>query len=227
MPAGLSTEVLSIDDDDGALLADPNSWSQSRLLDDRRWQVALGNDNPFFDFRRPGDWGGIGYYRLQSQVLCVDSKAACLGFGFHAVTPAGLDVGGLEHGPTVMCPHLAWFYEVGQGTAIQGFVAKSVYAHSNWSDAPGRSIRYGVAVQRPLPGLDADPFPRAHIFLEALGRNRLDGESDQNSPANFELVPGVHWRLCENNWISSGVLMPIEGFNPGRFLWQLTCSWRF
>src|SRR5207248_3512802 len=124
------------------------------------------------------------------------------------VTPAGIDVGGFEHGTTVLCPHLAWFYDIGGGTAIQGFVAKSVYAHSNWSDAPGRSIRYGIAVQRPLPGLEADPFPRAHFFVEALGRNRFDGESSQNSPADFDLVPGVHWRLRETSWISSGVLMP-------------------
>ena len=229
MPTGLSSEVLSLDDtDNDPTLGGPDVQpAGANALDDRRWQFALGSDNPYFDFRRPGDWGGIGFYRLQSQYLFVDNRAACLGLGFQAVTPAGIDAGGLQRGPTVLCPHLACFYELGGGTAIQGFVAKSVYAHSDWSDSPGRSIRYGMALERPFPGLESDPNPRAHIFLVALGRNRFDGDLSQRSSTDFDLVPGVHWRLREGSWISSGVLMPLDGLSPARLLWQLTCSWRY
>jgi hypothetical protein len=228
MPTGLSSEVLSLDDlDDSTLYGPDNQPAGASIFDDRRWQVALGSDNPYFDFRRPGDWGGIGFYRLQSQYLFVDSRAACLGLGFQAVTPAGIDAGGLQRGPTVLCPHLACFYDLGGGTALQGFVAKSVYAHSDWSDSPGRSIRYGLALERPFPGLESDPNPRAHIFLEALGRNRFDGDLSQRSSTDFDLVPGVHWRLREGRWISSGVLLPLDGLSPARLLWQVTCSWRY
>jgi hypothetical protein len=221
MPVGLSTDVLSVDDGDSDNLAVP------ALMEDRRWQFALGSDNQYFDFRRPGDWGGIGFYRLESQYLLLDNSASCLGLGFHAVTPAGLDAGGIEHGPTVICPHLAWFYQLGGGTGFQGFVSKSVHANSEWRDGPGRSIRYGLALQRPFPGLESDPNPRAQLFLEALGRNRFDGTPDQSSSSNFEFVPGVHWRATDTSWVSSGVLMPLDGFSPARLLWQVTCSWRY
>jgi hypothetical protein len=189
--------------------------------------VALGGDDPYFDFRRPGDRGGIGFYKLQSQYLLVDRRATAIGVGLEAVTPAGWEVGGVEHGPTVLKPNLAWFYELGGGNALQGFVGKSMYAHSNWSDSPGRGIRYGLAFQRPLPGQDSDPNPRAHLFVEALGRNRFDGEQSQHSPASLELVPGIHWRWRDSSWISSGVLMPLDDFSPARLLWQVTCSWQF
>src|SRR5207302_1631633 len=35
-------------------------------------QLAAGNDNPFFDFRRPGDPGGIGYFKVHGQVQLLD-----------------------------------------------------------------------------------------------------------------------------------------------------------
>ena len=35
--------------------------------------VAMGNDNPYFEFRQPGDPGGIGFYKWYSQVQVFDT----------------------------------------------------------------------------------------------------------------------------------------------------------
>src|SRR5437899_511838 len=68
MPSALPVLPPGLDTDDGfGVTGCPGVRPDSR--DDDRLQVGLGGDNPFFDFRRPGDPGGIGYYRLYSQML--------------------------------------------------------------------------------------------------------------------------------------------------------------
>jgi hypothetical protein len=223
MPTGVSTDVLGMnaDADDHAYAPDPNS------TDSKQVQVALGSDNPYFDFRRPGDRGGIGFYRLHSQVVLTDSRVTGLAMGLQAVAPAGWEAGGIEHGPTVVSPNFAWFYELGGGAALRAFVGKSVFMHANWSDDLGRNVRYGVALQSPFPGLDARSSPTTHVFVEALGRNRYDGDPTPSSSSDVEIIPGVQWRWRDTTWLSSGVLMPIDGWSPARLSWQVTCSWQY
>jgi hypothetical protein len=195
---------------------------------DGRARLWLGTDNPFFDFRRPGDPGGVGYYKLHSQALLFDTDYTGLSVGFQAVTPAGLEADGMQTGPTVLSPNIALFHEVTSGTAIQGFVGKDLRANSRWVGGLHRSIQYGLALQSPCPGLQPKDGQCVHFFVEALGRYRYEGDPGLGGPLNLHLVPGVHWRLGESWWMSGGVLMPLGG--PTRYdsrLWQITASWHF
>ncbi len=209
---------LELDNDPTMNEVDRDSMADARL------KVAVGTDNPFFDFRKPGDPGGVGFYRLHSQVLLFDNQRTGLSMGLQAVTPAGLEAEGVSDGPTVLSPNFAWFHEIANGTAIQGFVGKHLRANSRWSDSLERHINCGVALQSPFPGTDSR---NAYLFLEALGRYRIEGDSSQRPSLNWDLLPGIHWRLGDNWWMSGGILMPLGLPRPEARLWQITCSWQF
>src|SRR5262249_47857751 len=64
-PPGLDVDAPVLAAQTGTTTADDGpSWLQ----------LSMGGDNPFFDARRPGDPGGVGYYRLHSQVQLFDSR---------------------------------------------------------------------------------------------------------------------------------------------------------
>jgi hypothetical protein len=124
---------------------------------------------------------------------------------------------------------VALYHELFGGLEVQGFVGKNVRLRPGWEDHIKNSLHYGVALAHAVPGLDVDrgPLPRVDIFLEALGRYRMDGESGTAGPAAWDLLPGLHWRMGENWWLSGGVLVPLTTPRSDGGRWQLTCSWQF
>jgi hypothetical protein len=188
-------------------------------------QVSMGNDNPFFDFRRRGTPGGVGYYKVHTQYQFFDSGTTGCTFTFQAVRPAGLESNGVSEGPTFVSPALTVFHDLGDGTALHGFVAKDVRANSTWHDGLGDRLFYGVAVQQPLAGLTTDPARGLFFFLEAQG---CWSDRDQGTLHSWELVPGLHYRMSDSWWVSGGVLVPIGPTHYGSAgHWHLSCSWQY
>jgi hypothetical protein len=219
-PAFLQDPVGLQSDDD--LPPDNSGTSENSRL-----EVAIGTDNPYFDFRSPTEPGGFGYYKLHTQYQLVDHGNSCLSLGLQAVTPAGLDADGVERGPTVLRPALAWYQDLGNGTGLHGFVAKNVRASSAWTDQLEQSFHYGLALERPL----ADDTYRTgcciHMFMEALGNYQSETYNTHRLPAPLELLPGLHWQLRDSWWLSGGLLVPLGTSHVDADLWQITCSWRF
>jgi hypothetical protein len=195
------------------------------------FQVSMGSDNPFFDFRRPGDPGGVGYYKLHSQVQVLDTGTTAFAVGFQAVAPAGLDQDGIQNGQTVVSPSLWLYHELDDGTGIHGFVSKNVNVNASSLNEPmQRNVQYGLAVQRPLLDTGPDKLGSFYVFVEALGRSHYDDATAATGPATvWEMVPGVHWRMTDSLWLSGGVLVPVNTTPLPReaHLWQLTCSFQF
>jgi hypothetical protein len=192
--------------------------------------VAMGNDNPFFDFRRPGDPGGVGYYRVHTQVQLFETTSTGCAVGLQAVTPAGLEMAGINDGPTVLTPAFSLFHYLDDGTGLHCFLGK----HVNFNMPLGSRLRhawqYGVAVQRPLSSTQSEGFTNVYWFVEALGRYRYDpGAAADPSRANiWEVLPGVQWKVSENWWISGGVILPVSSSSPtDTRLWQITCAFQF
>jgi hypothetical protein len=221
-PVGLEDDTPPFAEDGTPLKADDGpSWVQ----------IAIGNDNPFFDVRHPNDPGGIGYTRVQTQVQILDLPSTSCTVGFQAVTPTGAQQGGLEDGPTVVSPAFSVFHALGDGTAFQGFVAKNLHVSSpaNLTDTlahPGqlnRSMQYGMAVQRPvLPEVNS-----LYVFVEALGQYRFDPASTVPA-ASMEVLPGMHLKVSETWWLSGGMILPVNRDRPtDTRLWQITCSFQF
>lgn len=218
-PGFLSNPVGLTDPDD------PSSAVDDSGLD---WlQVAMGSDNPFFDLRRPGDPGGVGYYKVNTQVQLFDSPNTGCAIALQAVKPAGRDNNGLDDGPTVVSPSLSLFHALDDGTAIQGFVGKNVNLNTNWTGQLDQSVQYGMAVQRPLLLGAPDGSGNLYIFVEALGRYHYDGTVSPGSQSAWEVLPGLHYRLAPNWWMSGGVVVPITAPRPEANQWQITCSFRF
>jgi hypothetical protein len=194
--------------------------------------VAMGNDNPYFDFRQRGDPGGIGFFKVNSQVQLFDSRTTSFAVGLQAVTPAGLQFDGLpeRQGPTVFTPAFSVFQAIDDAFAIQGFVGKHVcvnQASTQWID---RNLQYGVALQRPLTTDSFDPLRNFYVSVGAVGQYRLDSAAAPvgAAPLTWDVLPGFHWKVAENWWVSGGVLVPMnspQGNPAGR--WQLTCSFQF
>jgi hypothetical protein len=192
-------------------------------------QVNLGADNPYFDLRRPGDPGGVGYYRLHTQYQLYEDQRTGCSIAMQAVTPAGLDNDGVANGRTTISPAFGLFHTLDDGTVIQGFVGKHVHAGTGWTENFGSHIRYGAAVQRPLTDLAGDSVQGCYLFLEALGRYRYQvSENDwAGRPLTWEVLPGVHWRLSDSMWLSGAYVLPIKTLHSDSGLWQITCSWQF
>jgi len=220
-PIGLQTDDDPADDNpDRCPAGDGDADWASRL------EVAIGIDNPFFDFRSPYDPGGVGYYKVYTQYQLLDSGTTACCLGLQAVAPAGLEEDGVSRGPTVLSPTLSWYKDLGNGAALQGFVCKHFRANSRWTDRIDENFRYGMAIQSPLAESSSDSFGCLHVFMAALGRYEAESFSGRQAGGNIEVLPGVHWQLRDNWWLSGGVILPV---GPARYdgLWQLTCSWRF
>jgi hypothetical protein len=225
---GFLTDPVGLDADDPA--APPPDGADC-------FQVTLGNDNPFFDFRRPGDPGGVGYYKVHTQLQLFGTRSTSCAVNLQAVTPAGLDQDGVADGLTVLSPSVSVYHELEDGTAFQGFIGRhlNVTARAWPWQAQGfgsgpihRQVQYGFAVQRPVWDTGPDQAGSFYLFVEALGRYRYDANS-AGPAAVWEMVPGVHWRLTDSLWLSGGVLMPVNAPPTARDarLWQFTCSFQF
>ena len=200
MPAGfLANPFGLVDDDDLALINDATAAQLQKDDDCRNMQIAFGPDNPYFDLMRPGNPGGIGYTRVYSQYQVFDSGKTSLCLNMLAYTPTGLQNGGIANGPTTFCPAVSWFQDLGQGTALQGFVCQNVNARPGWEDNWSSRMFYGMAWQCPLLGVDKDQG--VFFFVQAMGRFYYDENSAR--PA-MTILPGIHWRISDNCWLSVG-----------------------
>lgn len=230
MPAAFLSDPLGLGDADGdSPPPDPEAaLAPSDLAADAvaRIQVAVGGDNPFFDFRRRGAPGGVGFYKIHTQVQLFDTGTTGCTLTCQAVRPAGLECNGVNDGPSFVSPALTLFHDLGDGTALHGFVGKDVRANATWRDGLTESFRYGVALQQPVPGLTTDPGKGLFVFVEALGRW---GDRDRASGAlhTWEVVPGLHYRVSDSWWLSGGVLVPVGPSRSGSGHWHLACSWQY
>ncbi len=218
MPTGFLSEPLGLDPGFDDPLPDPDHPTPPD--DDpegRRVQLTFGNDNPYFDLRRPGTPGGIGYYKLDSQYQLIDGDRMGLTVNLSAVTPAGLEANGVADGPTILTPSIAWFQDLGGGTALQGYVGKNIQANAQWVENWHASVHYGFAMQCPVPGFCPSNDRGVFFFVETLGRYRLTDSDLQSRRPHWEIIPGFHWRLSDALWFTVGPTR--QGL--------LTCSWRF
>jgi hypothetical protein len=228
MSTGYLVDPVTTDDSDlGQQVPDQAALPATDAEPGGKVQIVAGNDNPYLDFRRPGDPGGVGYFRVQSQVQFLETGRAGCTLGLRAATPAGREWDGVEDGPTVLAPSLGWYYDLGAGAGVHGYVGKSVRAGGGWTDNLGRNVEYGLAVHRPVPVPDGGDNRSVFLFVEALGRHRPESFGDSRKAALWELLPGLHWRMNESWWLSGGVIVPVGSARSDLGLWQITCSWQF
>jgi hypothetical protein len=162
--------------------------------------VSIGNHNPYFDLRRAGDPGGVGYMRLHSQLQLVDLPTTSVCFGVQGWTPAGYENGGVGNGPTTISPGLGIFQDLGNGTAFHGYIGQNFRDGCN-KDGP---LRCGMAVHCPLvPWAEPEACP-VYLFVQALGSYTYAGEQRQGRVMNWDVMPGIHMRLNDNFWLSIG-----------------------
>ena len=227
MPSALPGDPLGMMPDTDPVLDDPFSMAGSDGLNDRL-QLNLGADNPFFDLRRRRDPGGVGSYRFYSQAPIFDSHRCYMSFVFQGVTPAGLEAQGVAEGPTILSPSFACFYQLSpNGAGIHVFACKDLEAHSRWTNGLPHDYRYGLAYQSPLPGLTNTPCRGVQFYVEALGRWRTDNDFASPPPSKMDMLPGLHYQVGENWWVTGGLLVPVGPQRADAHHWQLTTSWRF
>jgi hypothetical protein len=189
-------------------------------------QLAVGSDNPFFDIRHRGDPGGVGYYRVNTQTKVVDSDNAIFSFGLQTVTPAGRDNGGLSTGPTVFSPGFSLFYAFTNCAAIQGYLGKNISVNSPETYRLPQSSRCTVAVQQPL-GDDLLGLNNLYFFVEAMGYYRYDSTTVNSPGSHWDVLPGLHWKVADNWWLSGGVGIPVDADGVDHHFWQFTCTFKF
>jgi hypothetical protein len=99
---------------------------------------------------------------------------------------------------------VGWFQELGGGAALQGFVSKHIRTGGNWGDQLESNFNCGMALECAIPWLSADANHGCHFFVEALGKYRPGGPDVAGPAMSWEVIPGIHWRMGENWWVSIG-----------------------
>lgn len=187
---------------------------------------SAGNDNPYFELRKAGDPGGLGFARVNTQVQLWQSERTAFSLGVQAVTPLGLQSEGLadHQGPTVLSPALSLFHSLDEGLAVQMFVGKNLPVMNATTRPVRREVQYGVAVQRSLSTEENDPLSCLFVSFGALGQ----GDRGGTRMSSLEVLPGLHWQPAQTWWMSAGYALPV-GPARGDVLgqWQLTCSWQY
>jgi hypothetical protein len=219
-PAGLDSDDKT-SDDAPALDDDGPDWLT----------VAVGNDNPYFDFRRRTDPGGVGYTRVATQMQLIDTNRTALSVGLQAVTPSGQQFDGLADnmGPTVLSPAMSLFHAFDDTTALQAYVGKHLAIENGGAQSFSHDLNYGVAVQRALTTRDNDPFRNVYLSVGAVGQMRVNDASTLQKPVTVEMMPGLHYKMSDNWWISGALVLPMTGGAalPLGQQWQVTCSVQF
>jgi hypothetical protein len=177
--------------------------------------VNFGDDNPYFDPRRPGDPGGMGYYRIFSQMQLLDTGSTSVCLGMKAWTPASISDGGTGEGHTFLAPGLGVFQDLGYGTGLHGYVGQQVCADLHGGTRQS-ALECGMALQCPVPGLVEPTNNGVFLYVQALGRYGCQNYNDARE-MELDLVPGVHWRVSDNFWMSLGA-------SHGGLL---TCAWQY
>jgi hypothetical protein len=195
--------------------------------------VAVGNDNPYFDFRRRNDPGGVGFTRVTSQVSLFDTSKTACSVGLQAVTPAGLAADGLPDrlGTTVVTPAVSLFHMLGDdATAVQLFVGKHMPLMNSGPQSINRDLQYGLALQRPVTTDANDPFRCVYLSVGALGLMKLNDTTTTRTPVQWEVLPGLHYKMGDSWWISGALVLPVGNTNTASSTlqqWQVTCSFQF
>lgn len=227
---GFLSDPISMQDDDNGLPGMPggtSSLAPAASEEGPDWiQFGMGTDNPYLDLRRPGDPGGFGFYRVNTQVQLLDSPTTACTLGFQTVTPAGIQFGGMPDGATVVSPAFSIFHAVGERTAIQGFVTKNVPLYNADGVSLQRNLQYGLAVQRPVVATGPEGLRNLFFSIGALGQVHLNQDNFTVLPT-WSVLPGLQWHVNDNWWVSSGVLVPVGTIHTAPGQWQLTCSFRF
>jgi hypothetical protein len=203
-------------------LSDPANYSRSDDSPgdgggsgDSGFLVNLGDDNPYFDPRRPGDPGGTGYYRLFSQMQVLDTGWTSVCLGLKAWAPAGLENGGVSEGRTYFAPGLGVFQDLGNGSGLHGYVGHQFRANVHCASHEG-AMEYGMAMHCPVPGLVEPTTNGVYFYVQALGRYGYQGYNEGRE-MEMELIPGFHWRFSDSFWMS------LAASRRGMF----TCSWQY
>lgn len=191
--------------------------------------LAMGNDNPHFDLRQHGDPGGVGFYRVNTQLQLFETDRTACSFGLQAVAPLGQEFDGLPEnlGPTVVTPALSLFHALDAGLAVQAFVGKNVPLANGATRPLRRHIQCGVAVQQALSTEECDPLSSLHLSLGALGQMGPDPDR-LGRPPGWEVLPGLHWKPSDAWWLSAGLVLPLGSPRPetGQ-TWQVTGGLQF
>jgi hypothetical protein len=62
-----------------------------------------------------------------------------------------------------------------------------------------------------------------------VGQMRMSDSSTLQKPMQWEMLPGLHYKVADNWWISGALVLPVAGAAPvatGQ-QWQVTCQVQF
>jgi hypothetical protein len=200
--------------------------------------IAVGNDNPYFDFRRSSEPGGVGYTRINTQVQLFDTNKTACSVALQAVTPAGQQSDGLadKMGTTVVSPMVSLFHTLPDDTTgLQAYVGKHVTLQNAGTQQINPNFQYGLGLHRPITTDENDPFRYVYLSVGALGQVRTSdvtaSTASLHAPPSLEVLPGLHYKMTDSCWISGGMVLPVGNTprldtTPGQ-QWQVTCSFQF
>ena len=203
MPSGFLAAPLGLVSEDDPPPEDPFVKADEDDLAFMR--ITYGNHVPYLDMHKRGDPGGFGYYKIHSQMQIFDLGPTNVSVAVQAVTPMGLQAGGVANGPTVLSPALACFHDFGDGAAVHAFIGQHIAANARWREQLHTGFNCGLAVQHPVPFTPFSADQGLFVFLQAMAQYRTDGFRADGRATTWDVIPGLQYRLNTACWMSMGL----------------------
>lgn len=183
----------------------PEDGKNPAAADDGSMQFVYGAHIPYLDMYRKGDPGGFGFYKVHSQVQIFDVGSTSISAVVQAVTPMGLENGGVNSGKTIMSPALACFQELGDGAALHAFVGQDLCTSARSRDQWQAGCRYGLALQQAVPLTARGSDQGVFVFVQALGQYQTDTVRADGKTSSLDVVPGIQYRVNGGCWMAVGI----------------------
>lgn len=189
--------------------------------------LSFGNDNPNFAFRRQGDPGGVGFFRVSSQFQLFDSAGTSCALCLNAVSPSGQENDGLpdSKGATVLMPAFSLSHAFDEGTWLLLSVGTNLTLQNPTPQPSRRDWQYGFGVYHSLATDGNGPFRNVYVSVEALGQQRE--MRDVRSPVTWDVLPGLHWKPASNWTLSGAFALPMAARSDTPQQWQIICTVQF
>jgi hypothetical protein len=101
-------------------------------------------------------------------------------------------------------PSFAWFHDLGEGAALHGFIGQDITPNSRLRENLERGMCCGFAWQYPLFFEQHNPDQGVFFFVQAVAGYRSEFENPNAAPMFWHVVPGIHWRVSSDCWLSIG-----------------------
>ena len=159
---------------------------------------------------------------MVGRIQLVDTEAASYSFNFRVVAPNG----GIGEHQTTLSYGVAGYDDLAYWLSLNrvGLYYSVLFDSLAGPSKPGAreaDAAYDISIAKTVTGPDTPLIGNLTVYLENFAQTDLDG--DHAGRTLVSITPGIRFNLGRDNWLLSGVDIPVSGPNPWDAIYR--CSY--